>query len=714
MNVLPAPQQPMPADTGTPTSADALLGTAAQPGDQTQPLKDLAALEPDPLARKWAKRIKAAIKHWEKFHQRVQYNRELVAGFDWSKDAKSAEFYKLRANLIHGTITAMLPTIYARNPEISFSPAYRKASLKKFCSTIEAVTNRHLHDAGLKSKAKRAVRAAITVSWGVLKVVYQRDYRSDPVVLGRIKDTQDNIARIEQMLATLEDPQQRADEETRMAELRQALEAMEQQTEVVAAEGITVSKLLTEHLIVDPGVAEFEDYAQGEFMTERIPMRKSAAEAKFKVKLDKATRYESDAMAAEKGQQPAHRGLASGKPAGNDDDDCFVCVLETWDITTNSVLTMVEGIEDQFVAPPFTPKKQPERFYPYFILPFQLVDGQMVGPSLPDLTEKLQAEHNKTRDTLAKHRDLAKPGYLAAAETDEKSLKRLEVADFGEITLVDTEGKPLNQVIAPKQYPPIDAAVYDTSPVRNDWEQVTGLQDAARSTIVQPKTATEASIMQQALSGRVSEFRDQTEDWIAEICDYTAQMLLMELTREQVERIMGPGIEKPVIDPATGAPAVDPMTGQPITTMEYPYDWPELTREQVYDMIELKLRAGSTGAPNKLEEQEAWGKLLPVLEKLIAQIAMGQQQGMDVEPYTQLLKHTLQRFDDKLDPEQFIPRGGIMPTLPGMPPGAGGALPAIPPQPGAEPPASEQAPPVPADGTAPIPGTTAGPAGLPV
>lgn len=712
MNILPsapAPTEP----TQQPTTADALLaGAAGQQQEETPPLRELPA-EPDPVAVKWCKRIKAAKKHWEKFHDRVRHNRATVAGFDWVKDATSKDFYKLRANLIHGTITAMLPTIYARNPEISFSPSYRKARLKKFCQTLEQVTNRHLLDAGLKSKAKRAVRSSITCSWGVVKVIYQRDYKTDPLMLGRIRDTQDNIARIEHMLATLEDPTAKADHEEKLAELKRTMAAMEQQTEVVAAEGITISKLLTEHILVDPGVAEFEDYAHGEFIAERIPMRKSAAEAKFKVKLDKATRYENDTMSSEKADKRSG-GLASGGKSAGEDDECFVCVVEAWDATTNTVLTMVEGIESHFVVDPYVPKKQPERFYPYFILPFQLVDGQMVGPSLVDLTEKLQEEHNTARDDLVRHRGLMKPGYIAAAETDEKSLKRFESAEFGEIVLIDTEGKPLNQTIAPKAYPPIDPAAYDTASVRNDWEQVTGLQDAARSTIVQPKTATEASIMQQALSGRVSEFRDQVEDWIGEICDYTAQVLLFELTPQQVERIMGPGDTKPVMGP-DGRPVVDPLTGQQMTTTELPYDWPQLSREEIYDMIELKLRAGSTGSPNKLEEQEAWGKLLPVLENLILKIAEGQRLGMDTEPFVQLLKHTLQRFDDKLDPEQFIPKAGMpLPTLPTLPPGAGGPGGPLPPNADATAPASEQAPPGSPDGAAPIPGTQQGPAGLPV
>ena len=41
--------------------------------------------------------------------------------------------------------------------------------------------------------------------------------------------------------------------------------------------------------------------------------------------------------------------------------------------------------------------------------------------------------------------------------------------------------------------------------------------------------------MQQALSGRVSEFRDQVEDWLQDLARYASQILLLELTPAQVE-----------------------------------------------------------------------------------------------------------------------------------------------------------------------------------
>jgi hypothetical protein len=605
--------------------------------------------EADELAKKWSRRIAHARAHWDKFHKRVQHNRKTVAGFNWEGDPKSKDFYKLRANLIQGTITAVLPAIYARNPEISAIPLYKTENLKLFCKTLETVTNRHLEKADLKGRAKASVRSALTSSFGIVKVMYQRDIKRDPIIQSRINDTQDNILEVERLLSDIEDPTQRGDLEAKKAELEHLMAALNEQVEVTAAEGLVIDRVLTENLLIDPSVCEFWDYRDADWLCQIIPMKKSQAEATYKVKLDKAKAYSDGKSGVKDGR------FASA--SASLDEDRQIAILEIWDKTTQRVYTMAEGC-DYWLREPYSPPKAGERWYPFFLLPFQVVDGQFVAPSLVDLTEKLQDEHNEARDRFNKHRDLCLPGWVAGGDINEKSIKRYSDSEIGEITIIDTEGKPLNQVIIPRQHPPIDPAVYDTSAARYDWEQVTGLQDAARSTMVKPKTATEASIMQQSLSGRVSEFRDQVEDWLQEIAQYSAQILLFELTAPQVERIMGPP-EVQVIE--TG--------GMPMQVEVKPYDWPELSREEVFDMIEMKIRAGTSGAPDKMEQQENWGKVLPVVQGLVTQIMQVQASGMDAEPLINLLRETLKRFDERLEVDQFIPKKPAMPAMPGMPAG---------------------------------------------
>lgn len=612
--------------------------------------------ETDELAKKWGQRIAGARQHWEKFHKRVRHNRATVAGFDWQADPRSKDFYKLRANLIQGTITAILPSIYARNPEISAIPLHKASNLKLMCTTLETVTNRHLARADLKGRAKATVRSALTSSFGLVKVMYQRDIRKDPIIVARINDTQDNILEVERLLSDMEDPDQRSSMEVKQAELNELMAALNEQVEITAAEGLVIDRVMTDNLLIDPGVCEFWDYKDADWLCQVIPMKKSQAEATYKLKLDKAKAYQDSQ------QMPKKDGRFASASSGGLDEDRQIAILEIWDKNTQRVYTMAEGC-DYWLREPYSPPKAGERWYPFFLLPFQVVDGQFVAPSLVDLTERLQEEHNEARNRFNKHRDLCLPGWIAGGDISEKSIKRYTDSEIGEITIIDTEGKPLQQVIVPRQHPPIDPQVYDTSAVRYDWEQVTGMQDAARSSVVNPKTATEASIMQQSLSGRVSEFRDQVEDWLQDLAQYAAQILLFELTPQQVERIMGPA-EIQVIDTPMG------KIESPVKS----YDWPELSREEVFDMIEMKIRAGTTGAPDKLEQQDSWGKVLPIVQGLVTQIMQVMSAGADAEPLVNLLRETIKRFDERMEVDQFIPKAPPPPpppatVMPGMPPG---------------------------------------------
>jgi 5'(3')-deoxyribonucleotidase len=426
-------------------------------------------------------------------------------------------------------------------------------------------------------------------------------------------------------------------------ELEELIKSLQEQSEVQSAEGLVIDRVLTENLLIDPSICEFWDYTDADWICQIIPMKRGQAEALYKKNLANAKIYQP-------GQgEPSHKkakrlaSMQMNAGSGLVTDDQQIAVLEIWDRATQRVYTMVEGATE-WLREPYSPPRAGERWYPFFLLPYQVVDGQFVGPSLVDLTERLQDEHNEARDRFNQHRDLCIPGWVASADINEKTIKKHSDSRFGEITIVDTEGKPLNQVIIPRGHPKIDPIVYDTSAVRYDWEQVTGLQDAARSTVVRPKTATEANILQRALSGRVFEFKDQIEDWLQEIAQYSAQVLLQELTKEQVERYMGPPSTKTTM-----------INGELVMTMEKTYDWPELTKDRIFDMVDLRIRAGTTGAPDGIEDKESWLKVLPMITNLSIQMQNLQARGMDYEHIRNLLHETLLRYDDRIDSNLFIP-----------------------------------------------------------
>lgn len=640
-------------------AADAASDAAAieQPQEvevviESQSIAD-APTEPDPLAKEWSKRIDAARKHWKPFFERCAHNRKLVAGFDWDGDSPpdDGNFYGLRANLILAAIAGMMPNLYARAPEMSVVPCRpsdaESGRLEKFTTTLSSVLNVYLDKAKLKERGKAAVRAALTCSYGIVKVVYQRDIDEDPIIQARIQDAQDNLQHVDGLLSRMTDTDAGCEElRATKAELEQTIAGLLKDVEARRMDGLVIDRVLTDQLIFDPSIVDFDDYDQADWMAQVIPMSRKHAEEVFKIKLTGAKRYTSS-LGESLEEGAGSGGSAPGgfsRPADSEGPDDQICVLEVWDRLSQRVYTMADGCKF-FLRDPYSPEKVGGRWYPFFLLTYNQVDGSFVAPSLVDLMEKLQSEHNETRETFVDHRRLAKPGYIATADVDSRSLERFTDAELGEIVVLkSSEGQDPRSLIMPKQTPAVDPAVYDTSVIRQDIEQVTGMQDAMRSTVVEPKTATEAQIMQQSLSGRVSAFRDSVEDWLQEIATYSAQVLLQQLEEKDVARVMG--------DPVT---QVDPVLGTLIAVSK-PYEWPKLTTEQISRLIKIKIEAGSTGAPDKQSQQEHWQQILPTLQTLIQMIIQFKVQGIPTESLEELLKETVRRFDDRIDAEKLIPQ----------------------------------------------------------
>lgn len=635
----------------------------------------------DPLVKTWMDRIKAAEKHWGPFHKRVKYNRNLVRGIDDNAQPESPAYNKKRANLIKSTLSVVLSKVYAKNPEMSAQPTNKARDLRLLCETVSTVTQTMLDDANLKAKAKRTVRAAMTCSFGIVKVQYQRDMQTDPVIVDRIEDSQDNVRNIESLLAQIEgDEAMRCDLEAKKRELEQAILAMEAQKETVAAEGLVIDTVRTERLLCDPAIEDIWDYDQGAFMVEKIPMRRSVALGTFKdFDLTGATTYK---IGQTETREPDR--VYGANMSASSEDDPLIMVYEAWSKTDNTIYTLIDGIRTKFARAPYQPQYCGERWWPYFILPFGVVDGVFVTQSLVDDLEKLEVEHNETRDKFADVRRNIRPHKIVSADVKDKDITSRLHPEIGEIVVVDTQGGKLADVFGEGTQLRIDPAVYDTSPIAYDIEAVSGLQEAARSVITQAKTATEASISDQSLGARVSEFRDQVEDWLTLIAQYSAELCLLAMTPQQVEQIMG-APEQP--DPQAAMAAA--MSGQMPKPPEMPYEWPEQrTPETVFALIQMKIRAGSTAAPNKLAMQESWAKAMPLLKEMIGIIVQTDMMGGDSTPYRELVKETAARFDESIDVERFLPikppaPAAAAPQIPGQMPGMPlpGGLPGQPPIP---------------------------------
>lgn len=584
-------------------------------------LKELPK-ESDPLIVKYREWVQNKIKDNNKYWKRCEHNRKIVEGFDWSAEVDNKNFIKHRANLILGSINITLPKLYSRDPRASVTAKSKNDNKKLFCQTLENVLNRLMKDANLKKKAKSAIRASMTTSIGALKIVWQKEYGKDPIIQNRINDTQDNIKRLDGLIKEANDAQL-SDEEHKVAkqQLENTLMGLAEKVELVVANGLAIDRVPIDNLLIDT-VDEFDDYVNAKLIAQLITMTRKEANNMFGYKLDGANTLSN--LNSEK-----NKFLEKKKDEIKDDDN--IVIIELWDKDTNTVSTFALGIDNP-LKPAYSPDIAGERFYPFFLIPFQVIDGKFIAPSLVDMTEKLQDEHNDARNKFNEHRKLCKPGYIVDKETKPSTITSFITTSDMEVTVIDTDGKPVNQVFVPRQHPPIDPMIYNTESVRQDWEMVTGQQDAARGVVVKPKTATEATIMEQSMSSRVSEFSDNVETILSEIFKYAGELAIQGLTNNEVQELVG------------GEQGVD-------------WDWSEaLTPAEVFKNFDVEIQAGSNGMPNKIEQQENWLKLLGIIQPLMIQIMQMQAQGADDSVLIEVLKETLLRFDDRIEVEKFIPK----------------------------------------------------------
>lgn len=535
----------------------------------------------------------------------------------------------VRVNIIKSRLDIIQPSIYAKNPEISVIPDEHLSKdnyelVSGFAKTLEILINRFLvKDAKLKKKGKTSVRASLTTTVGWVKLIWQEDYSEDPLIMSRIQDTQDNIARINSLISSVESGEN--NHEAELAELQQQMRALEEKAEVVKAFGFAIDNVLAEDiLILDDSINNIDDYTNASAIAHRIYFTKD----RFN------TVFGKDAPANAK--KYFAKSDDEKEKAGNE-KNCIYAVWEVWDRDSQTVYTITEGASE-WVRGPYTPEYVGEQFYPFFPLQFERVDGELHPKSLVDGMIELQDEYNSSHTQFAEHRKESLPvrAYNKAAGITDAEIKQVANRKANDIIgLSGDPTQPISNQITSLQDPAINPAVYSTEHIMRGFELVSGAQDAAAGSVSQAKTATEAELLNQGSSTRRAESLDVVDDWLTEISNYAAEILLQALTIQQVQEVVG--------DSAV---------------------WPQMTKEQIFKMVNISVRAGSTAKPNKLRERDQWAQFAPQITQGIIQIAQFRQQGMNdvAEALRKVLDESLNRFDERLTIDMFLPQQEAQPA----------------------------------------------------
>ena len=211
---------------------------------------------------------------------------------------------------------------------------------------------------------------------------------------------------------------------------------------------------------------------------------------------------------------------------------------------------------------------------------------------------------------MREHRRANRPKYAAPAGVLEEEDKT-KLATHPANAVIELQalaaGQKVNDVIQPVGQIGIDPNLYEVRTIFDDIQLVVGAQEAQFGGLSKA-TATETSIAESARMSSLGANVDELDSFMSEVTRSAGQVLLAELSREEVVKIVGPGAA-----------------------------WPEMTREEIMEEVFLEIEAGSTGKPNRAAELGNIERIMPFLLQI---------PGM--EPRW-LAKELLKRLDDKLE-----------------------------------------------------------------
>lgn len=625
------------------------------PSDATNPppiadLMDMAReeIKADPAAQQQA--MQAGIMAAQQAAQTEQQQAlSALTGGDPAATAASLPVNPAEAGQ-QAMVMAMEDAAKARAEELAAPYKQRQQQAKQLADTLELVVSRLWKKARLKQQAETAVGSGLSVALGWIKATWQERKGDDPLMRTAINDLQDNLKRLaadQRELAEGGAP----DDDAIKASIEQQIAGLESKVEVVIARGFAVDFIPAEDVQVSTDVDNLGCYRDASWIATRTFLPADAAKAAFPAVAEKIGNANSYFQV--KPTDPTERresgGLATDIDARDADtyrsgsgqtdaSSANICVWEVQHRETNQVITLIEGLDCYGVAP-YAPNPGTSRFYNLFQWAPVKVDGERHPQSLIQRSARLLDEYNRTRSNFAEHRrrSLPKLGF-DSSNYSPTEIAKLEAGGIGEMVALKPlrPGEPVGNALAPIAYPPIDMVLYDTGPIRAELELIWGIQEALSSSIRTAKTATEAEIQQSGTEARTGYMRDTLDTMLSDLAEYTAEVALQKMSREDVKAIAGPWAF-----------------------------WPEgMSIEDMASLLHIEIRAGSSGKPNTTAQREAWAATVPLLQNAVMQI--GQLRGSNPEDIADCLEEivieTLERTGDRIEASRFLPRAPSVPS----------------------------------------------------
>lgn len=501
-----------------------------------------------------------------------------------------------------------------------------RTQIKQLGKTLEILFEQAMREqkpVDFKTGMKKLVRRTCTTGVGYLEIAFQRETGPRPITIEKLADFQarlDHLRVLSENVADTENPIDPDDPE--IAELQQAITALQAEPEIILREGLIFDFLQSTKVIPDRLTQSLVGFVGARHVSLEYMYTCEQVRETFDVDIGKNYQgYKPDGTSSETSLSanvipPDGEIEPSYAKAGRGDG--LVCVWKHYDKPSGLVYYVADGYDD-FLREPASPDVFVEDFWPVYAITFNDVESEteLFPPSDVYLMTDQQMEHNRSRQGMNEHRKAGRPRWAYAnGALEAEDVEKISNMDaFTAVGINLPPGAKLSDVLQPVPVPGVDPNLYGTEQYFTDIQMVVGSSEAQFGG-TSSATATESSIAASSSASAAGSNIDDLDGFLTVVARAAGQVLLKEMSEEQVKLVAGPG-------------AV----------------WPHMTLGQIADEIFLEVEAGSTGKPNQAVELANWEKILPFLIQMPG-----------INP-TWLARETLRRLDDKADLTEALTEG---------------------------------------------------------
>lgn len=487
----------------------------------------------------------------------------------------------------------------------------RRLMLKRIGQTMEILLRHYIDEQGVgfKKQVKQLVRRAKVCSVGYGWLAYQRLLEKRPDITTKIADISEQLARMDRLSADIQDGVVESDSGT-VDELKSMLADLHSQQEAIVREGPVFDFPRSFEIIIDKKCKQLNGLIGAGWIAREFHLEPSEIQELWKV--DVRQGYKPYRCS---GTGESEQWAATSSKKNTEDNSARV--WEVWCKSTGQTFILVEGYGD-FITEPAAPAVKLERFWPLFTLVLNDIehDTELYPRSDVQMLEHTAMEYNRSREMRRMHRKANAPFYVSVkgrlSEDDRNRVSSRQPFDLVELNSL-APGEDVGAMIQVLKPAPMDSALYETNSEMEDIFRTVGSQEANLGGSSNA-TATEVSVGESSKATSDRSNADDLDEFLSELIRATGQMLLLTLDIETVKKIAGPG-------------AV----------------WPQISRSEIVEELDLDIKAGSSGRPNRAAELANMERAMPMLM---------QMNGVPMTPFAEKYVTLLE-----MDPTEFIVEG---------------------------------------------------------